>query len=122
MKKQEKQNKQTVTINKYIYDLDAIMKFIEDNDKRLCTTEIVESDSMKGDSMKPINKEVKETKAVSPERANIRYDLIRNFMTFLSEVPTEENDEETYDSSINDMLVFNTMCMYGFIKQVNIES
>lgn len=120
MKKQ--QNNQIPTVNKFIYDLDAIMKFIEDNDKRLCTTEIVESDSMNGELMKPINKEVKETKAVSPERANIRYDLIRNFMTFLSEVPSESDEDEAYDSSINDMLVFNTMCMYGFIKQVNIES
>ena len=102
---------------KYIINIENLMNFIfEDDIKRDTDSEITEvyvSDDDTNEMMLS-TKQIREVKSGdSSSKFNIKYDLIKNFIDMISDM------ESDMDSDFGKRLIFNTLCTYGIITEIN---
>lgn len=97
------------------YDLNSILEFIlgnDENHKDCETTEVYGMDN-KTKKMVLMNKQVNETqKNNNDSLCAIRYDLVKNMMSLISDVGNETN------VGVGLQIILNTFASYGFIKNV----
>lgn len=102
---------------KYIINIENLMNFIfEDDIKRDTDSEITEvyvSDDETNEMMLS-TKQIREVKSGdSSSKFNIKYDLIKNLIDMISEMETD------VDTDFGKRLIFNTLCTYGIITEIN---
>ena len=98
----------------YYFDIDSICRYVLESDtadnSSVDTTDVYAYDD-KEKALSLINRQISESKSKKNDsNSAIKYDLIKNFIGFLS-----ESDDENY--TFFQSTVFNTMTYNGFIKK-----
>lgn len=107
----------------YVFDLENIMNFVFDKEKtkknNIEITENYDNVSVEDGKnvMKLVSKTIKETKGDNPsvpnQDNNIRYDLIKYFISTLEELPPMITDDAL---TFGDKVILNTMVNEGLLK------
>lgn len=106
----------------YAFKLEKILNFYANGENgKNKETEIIDIYEMDADnSPKIVSKQTREVKSNSPtQNENIRYDLIKMFISVLLENNTDVKNDDEITFDIGTSLAFNTLLDNGYLYEIN---